>query len=139
MGKTEFFFASTIDLEDHRLSEHNMDAMYALYQACKAINQPSRYGSSIRTITVIAVHQDHDSKFHRPYVRYTKGNKTVEAKVKADLEQVLKSDFLGTLALYEGLIVQVLDQLKGKVKDFDFDQLKRDLHKAILEEIEIPE
>ncbi|MCO6493154.1 MAG: hypothetical protein J5I98_32340 [Phaeodactylibacter sp.] len=137
MSKTEFFFASTVDLEAHSLSEQNMDAMYAMYQACKAVNQPSRYGSSIHTISVIAVHKDHDSKFHRPYVRYSPKSKTVEAKVKVDLEKVIGSDFLETVVIYEDVIIQVLDEVKDKAPGFDFERLKRDLHRAIQEEVGI--
>ena len=137
MSQTDFFFASTVDLSHHSLSEQNMDAMYAMYQACKAVNQPSQYGSSIHTIMVIAVLQDYASKFHRPYVRYTPDNKTVEAKVKVDLEQVLRSDFLETVAIYEDTIVQVLDQVRDQAPDFDFERLKLDLHRAIQEEIGI--
>ena len=137
MGKTEFFFGATIDLNHHSLSEQNMNAMYAMYQACKAVNQPSRYGSSIHTIMAIAVLQDYASKFHRPYVRYTPDDKTVDAKVKVDLEQVLKSGFLETVAIYEDTIAQVLDQVRDQAPDFDFEGLKRDLHRAIQEEIGI--
>jgi len=137
MGKTEFFFGATVDLAHHSLSEQNMDAMYALYQACKAVNQPSRYGSSIQTISVIAVHKDHVSKFHRPYIRYKPKSKTVEAKVKVELEQVLKSDFLGTVAIYEGVIAQVLDEVRDQAPGFDFERLKLDLHRAVQEEVGI--
>ena len=137
MSQTEFFFSSTVDLSHHSLSEQNMDAMYALYQACKAVNQPSRYGSSIHTIMVTAVLQDYASKFHRPYVRYSPESRTVEAKVKVDLEQVLKSNFLETVAIYEGVIAQVLDEVRDQAPGFEFERLKRDLHKAIQEEIGI--
>ena len=137
MSKTEFFFGATVDLAHHSLSEQNMDAMYAMYQACKAVNQPSRYGSSIHTIMITVVLQDYTSKFHRPYVRYSPKNKTVEAKVKVDLEKVLGSDFLETVAIYEDVIIQVLDEVKDKAPGFDFESLKRDLHRAIQEEVGI--
>lgn len=137
MSKTDFFFGATVDLAHHSLSEQNMDAMYAMYQACKAVNQPSRYGSSIHIIMVIAVLKDHDSKFHRPYVRYAPKSKTVEAKVNVDLEQVLGSDLMETVAIYEDVIIQVLDEVKDKAPGFDFERLKRDLHRAIQEEVGI--
>ena len=111
--------------------------MYAVYEACKAINQPDRYGSSIYTIIITAVHQDYTSKFHSPFARYEPDSKTVKAKVKVDLNQVLKSDFIETVAIYEDAIVKVLDQVQSQVRDFEFERLKLDLHKAIQEEIEI--
>ncbi|MCB9352651.1 MAG: hypothetical protein H6573_34975 [Lewinellaceae bacterium] len=137
MNKTAFFFSATEDLKLYSASEKNRNAMYAMYQACKAINRPDRYGSSIRTIMITAVLQDYASKFHRPYVRYTPDDKTVDAKVKVDLEQVLKSGFLETVAIYEDTIAQVLDQVRDQAPGFDFEGLKRDLHRAIQEEIGI--
>lgn len=81
---------------------------------------------------------DYASRFHRPYVRvrYAPKSKTVEAK-EVDLEQVLGSDFLETVAIYEDVIIQVLDEVKDKAPDFDFERLKRDLHRAIQEEVGI--
>ena len=113
--------------------------MYTVYGACEMIDQPVQYGSSIQTIIITAVHQDYNSKFHSPYVRYQSKNRTVSAKVKVDLEKILKSDFIETVAIYEQVIIQVLDKVKDRVKDFDFDRLKSDLHQAIQAEIKVPE
>jgi len=81
--------------------------------------------------------QDYASKFHRPYIRYKPKSKTVEAKVKVSLEQVLKSNFLETVAIYEGVIAQVLDEVRDQAPGFDFERLKLDLHRAIQEEVGI--
>lgn len=137
MNQTEFFFSSAVDLQDHSLSEQNRNAMYAVYDACKAINQPSLYGASIQTIIITAVHQDYDSEFHSPFTDYEAENKTVTAKVKVDLPKVLESNFIETAALYEEVIVQVLDEIKDQVDDFDFEKLKSDLHAAIQEELKV--
>ena len=137
MKQTDFFFSSAVDLKRHSLSEQNMNAMYAVYDACKLINQPNQYGSSIKTIIITAVHQDYSSKFHKPFVIYRSNKKAVKAKVKVDLEQVLKSGFIETAAIYEEVIAQVLDQIKDQVSDFDFEKLKLDLHRAIQEETKV--
>lgn len=135
MDQTDFFFNIAVDLKHHGFSKQHENAMYAVYKACKAIREPRRYGDSIHSIAATVILQDYDSKFHRPYVRYNPDSKEVEAKVKVDWEQVLKSGLRETAAIYEAAIVQVLEEVKEEAPDFDFDKLKRDLHKAIQEEI----
>ena len=139
MKQTDFFFSSVVDLKDHTLSEQNMNAMYAVYGACRAINQPNKYGSSVQTIMIDAIHQDYASKFHKPNLRYNKVEKTIEAGVKVDLDQVLQSNFQETVTIYQNTILEVLDQIKDQVPDFDFEQLKQDLQAAIQEEIKVAE
>lgn len=137
MDQTEFFFSSAVDLKEHSLSEQNMNAMYTVHEACCVINRPDQYGDSIQTIIITAVHQDYASKFHRQYTRYKSDQKILEAKVKVDLEQILHSNYVQTVDIYESVIIRVLDQVKDKVVDFDFEKLKTDLHGAIQEEIKV--
>lgn len=137
MDQTEFFFSSAVDLKEHSLSEQNINAMYTVHEACCAIDQPDQYGDSIKTIMITAVHQDYASKFHSPYIRYKSDNKILEAKVMVDLDQVLNSNYVQTVDIYESAIIRVLDQVKEEVVDFDFEKLKSDLHGAIQKEIKV--
>ena len=137
MKRTDFFFTSVVDLKYHSLSEQNMNAMYAVYEACKAINKPEKYGLSVHTIIIDAIHQDYTSRFHQPSLSYDSTKKSIEAGIKVDLDQILSSNFLESVAIYQGVIFQVFDQIKNQVENFDFEKLKLDLKKAMQEEIEV--
>lgn len=138
MKRTDFFFTSIVDLKHHSLSEQNTNAMYAVYEACKAINKPEKYGFSVRTIMIDAIHQDYTSRFHQPGLLYDPTKKSIEAGIKVNLDQVLSSNFVETVAIYEGVIIQVFDQVKEKgLVDFDFEKLKLALHGAIQEEMKV--
>lgn len=142
MKQTDLFFSQVIDLKHHTLPAHIMDALHAVYSACRAINQPNKYGPAIEVIIIDAVHQDYDSKFHKPTLNYDPGKKVLEAAVKVDLDKILGSTFPEAVERYKELIFQVLDQVKDQlrhersrtVKEYDFEQLKRDLQGAIREE-----
>lgn len=138
MKQTDLFFSQVIDLQHHTLPAHIMNALHTVYAACRAINQPNKYGTAIEVIIIDAVHQDYDSKFHKPTIEYDPVKKAVEAAVKVDLEKILASTFLEAAAYYEKLIFQVLDQVHRErsrtVEDYDFGRLKRDLQGAIREE-----
>ncbi len=80
------------------------------------------------------MHQDYDSKFHKPTISYDPDKKVLEAAVKVDLGPLLESTFQQAVEIYQELIFQVLDQIKGQVMDYGFERLKRDLQGAIREE-----
>ena len=150
MKLTDLFFSQVIDLQHHTLPAHIMDALHAVYSACRAINQPQKYGPAIKVIIIDAIHQDYDSKFHKPAIDYDPVKKILEAAVKVDLDKILGSTFLEAIELYKELIFQVLDQARARlrrefsvrlnsrrsrpVEDYNFEQLKRDLQGAIREE-----
>ena len=139
MKQTDFFFSSVVDLESHRLSETAMAAMYAVYRACKAVNQPRRYGEAILTIRIDAIHQDYDSTLHPEVFEYDPTQKILEAAVKVDLEQLTQVDFMEAVDLYLKLVHDVLDRATIQIEDFDFQSMKTDLEEAIKEEVEILE
>ena len=61
MKQTSLFFSQVIALLHYTLPAHVMDALHAVYAACRAINQPKKYGPAIEVIIIDAVHQDYDS------------------------------------------------------------------------------
>lgn len=61
MKQTDLFFSQVIDLKYHTLPPHILDALHAVYFACRAINQPQKYGPAIEVIIIDAVHQDYGS------------------------------------------------------------------------------
>lgn len=133
MKQTDFFFTSVIDLKDHHLAEAHMNAMYVVYEACCEINKPEKYGSSVQSIIIDAIHQDYDSKFHPERVTYNMEERTIEAGIKVEIDKVLDSSFLEAVSIYEGVILQVFDIVSDQICDFDFNKLKADLHSAIQE------
>ena len=142
MKQTDFFFSQVIDLQHHTLPAHIMDALHTVYSACRSINQPQKYGPAIEVIIIDAIHQDYDSKFHKPAINYDPVKKILEAAVKVDLDKILGSTFLEAIELYKELIFNILDQarawlpreLRRTIEDYNFEQLKRDLQGAIREE-----
>lgn len=138
MKQTDLFFSPVIDLRYHTLPAHVMDALHAVYSACRAVNQPQKYGPAIEVIIIDAVHQDYDSKFHKPTISYDSGKKVLEAAVKVDLENLLASPFPEAVEIYKELIFQVLDQVHRErsrtLENYDFERLKQDLLGAIREE-----
>ena len=137
MKQTDFFFSSVVDLKDHHLPKYAKDAMYTIYSACRAINQPNKYGPSVNVIQIDAILQDYDSRFFKPSIRYYRKKKTISAGVKVALDKLMKADFPGTVQLYLDVIYHVLDKVKDRVDDFDFDRVKKDLTAAVRAEMEV--
>ncbi len=139
MKQTDFFFSAVVDMVDHPYKGPVKEAAHAVYRACKAINQPKKYGSAIESIIIDAILQDYNSKIHKPSVRYLRKKKAVEAGLLVDLDEMLNSDFLEAVELYKQLIFEVLARIEGRVGEYDFEGLKRDLERAIEEEVKVAE
>lgn len=139
MKQTDFFFSCVIDLMNHSFTENAENAMYTVFEACKSINQLHQYGSSVDIIQIDAILQDHESRFFKPSIQYLADEKTIDAGVKVDISQVLELDFLAIVQVYHNVILEVLDKVKDRVKDFDFEQLKQDLQEAIQAEAKVLE
>lgn len=137
MTESEFFFSCTIDLQHHSFTDDAKKAMYATYSACKALNQPNKYGRSVYIIQIIAVLQDHESRFFKPFIRYWASKKTISARVHVDAKQLHCNDFMSMTKIYQNAILKVLDTVKDRVKDYDFESLKQDLDMAINEQLKV--
>lgn len=134
MKQTDFFFTCVVNLRHLSFNSAVKEAMYAVYDACKAINQPNRYGSALQTIIIDAILQD-EFDFFKPNFKYNRRKKTLEAGVLVDLDRLSPTDFVGNVQLYQEVIFGVLDQVAPLVKDYDIEGLKRDLAAAIREEV----
>lgn len=139
MKQTDFFFSPIVDLKSHHVPEAAMNALHIVYEACKAINQPNEYGSSINTIIIDAIHQDYDSPLHPAGIVYDPDQKSLEAGLKVDLNEVLRSNLHQSIEIYLALVIQVLDEVANQVEGFDFETLKEDLRNAVWEETEVVE
>ena len=137
MNSTDLFFSWVVDLKEHRLSAQNMEALYAMYQVCKFINQPAKYGPSLRCIMIDAIFKDYDSKFHKPWLSYSPAHRSISAGLKVDLDKILAADFCESMNIYRNLIFEVLDQVRDRVRNYDFEGLKADLQEAIRNETEV--
>ena len=139
MKQTDFFFSPVVDLKTHHLPETAMNALHIVYEACKAINQPNQYGSSIDIIIIDAIHQDYDSPLHSAGILYDPDQKSLEAGLKVDLNEVLRSNLQQSIEIYLALVIEALDQVANQTEGFDFEALKADLRNAVWEETEVVE
>lgn len=127
-----FFFTPLMDLREFKVSDEQEAALFTLYKACKQIEFPNKYGEIIEAILIDAIHQDHETTFFPPSLKYIPERKAVEAGVKVDLEALKDSDFDQSLLLYKAIIIQVLDDIAQQITDYNFEGLKEDLDKAIV-------
>ena len=138
MKPANFFFSVVIDLNDHSFPKYALDAMHAIHEACRRIDKPSKYGSSIEIIHIDVIMQDHKSNLFKPSIRFWAKRKMISAGVKIDIEKVLVSDFIGMVKIYQNVIFEVLNKIESRMKEhFDFESLKNDLNEAIKEEIAV--